>query len=194
MPCGADDGACGDRLRLRPARHGDLGKPSVTFRLLTCRLLIAILELRHHFPTEQFDRRTQLVVRKFPGLRQADNLIDADLFELAQLSADALRCSYTILNAAVGWREVLGIVLEFIPDVGLAGLVRAEKAVVTEAVNEEAVAFHAQLCNPLFIGIAKKRAGDRELRIHRVAQWLTLFFEGVVIVEHPLASLLRTDE
>ena len=67
----------------------------------------------------------------------------------------------------------------------------AEKAVVAEPVDKEAVAFGADLLHALPIAIAQERRGHREVGIHGVAQRLAFVFDHLVIILHPLVRLFR---
>src|SRR6202034_231783 len=80
------------------------------------------------------------------------------------------------------------------PDVAFAGAMLAEKAVVAEAVNEKSIVLDGGVHRALFVRVAKKRRGDREIRIYGVAQRHALAFNRRVVVAYPLARLLRADE
>ena len=82
------------------------------------------------------------------------------------------------------------MVLVFVPDIGLRGLVRSEEAVMPQPVDEEPVALHADLLHALFVLVAQERAGNGKLRIHRVPDRFALIFDGPVVILHPLPGLL----
>ena len=62
--------------------------------------------------------------------------------------AKPFRRADAILGASLRRREFVGMVLEFVPDIGFARLVLAEEAVVAQPVNEESVALRADLFHP----------------------------------------------
>src|ERR1035441_155993 len=104
-------------------------------------------------------------MRNVASLGDANHLVDPDVFEIAQTLAEYFRRADAILRAPFGEREFVRIGLVLVPDVGPAGHMFAEEAVVAEAVDEESVAFHGDFGHPLLVTIAQKRAGDRELGI-----------------------------
>src|SRR5665213_3883477 len=190
----ADDCRCAGRLDLRPPRHAQLRQSFATLGLGPGALLLAILELWQNLFAEQLDRGAQHVVREVPGLRQADYLVDPGVLKLAQSRAQLLWRADAVLRAPIRRRELFGMILELVPDIGFGRFMLAEKAVVPQPIDEEAVALRGDLLHSRFVPVAQERAGDRDVRIHRVAQGHALLLEGLVIVDDPLASLPGIDE
>src|SRR5579862_8430014 len=129
-------------------------------------------------------------MRNAAGLRQEDHLIDAGLLELLQARANLRGRADAVCGAAFGQREVLGLVLVVLPDVGLAGLVIAEKCVMTEAVEKKSLMLRRQFARLLLVAIAQERTRDRDIRIDRVTGRLAFVFQRRVVIVHPLARLL----
>ena len=86
------------------------------------------------------------------------------------------------------------MILEFVPDVGLARLVLAEESVVAEAVEKEPIALGTKLLHSPLVAIAEEGTRDGDLRIHGVADGHAFHFEGVVIILYVVLGLIRAHE
>src|SRR5581483_291595 len=178
----------------RLTRHRRLREARAPLGLEARARQVALLELGQHFLCKQLHRGTKHVVRDTPGLRKENDLVDARLLELAQSLADKVGRADAILDLALGQREILGLGPVALPQVGLAGLVAAEKRVVAEPVKKEAVVVRGDLAHPLLVAIAQKWTGNRYLRVYRVTRRLTFSLQRRVVVVDPLARLDRRDE
>jgi hypothetical protein len=93
-------------------------------------------------------------MRNAASLGEADHLIDADLFEFPQARPDHFRSSDAILDTALRRRELVRVGFELVPNIGSAGHVFPEKAVMPQAVNEETVVFGAYLIHLILVAAA----------------------------------------
>src|SRR5215469_8931460 len=154
---GSANHSAAQSFHLRLARHGLLVDAGFAFRPVARATLVALFELRQNFLAEQLDRGTEKLVRNPPGLGEANHLIDTNSLEFPQAGAKHLRSAYAILNTPFRRHEFVGIGVELMPDIGLARLMLAKEAVMSKAIDEIAVVFHAKLQNALFVAVAEKR-------------------------------------
>ena len=115
--------------------------------------------------------------------------------EIAQALAQQGGRSDTILRAAFGRRELLGMVLVLVPNIGLGRTMLAEKAIVAEPVEKEAVALGADLLHSLFdrdrTGTERRSRNSDSPSSPAVR---TRFRSRLVVVLHPLARSSGIDE
>src|ERR1019366_7655198 len=124
-------------------------------------------------------------MRNSSGLRQEDHLIDAAILELLEPRANLGRRADAIGGAALGQREILGLVLVVIPQIGFARLVISEERVVPEPVQKKPVILDRELAHLVLVAIAKKRARDREVGVDIVADGFAFVLKRRVVIVHP---------